>query len=525
MAIARACWTGRPRRAQSEWYALPADVVCLPTPGTRRSRSSSAAIRGRRCGGQVGSATAGSRSSRCRRSIPTSCGRPQRSIRRAAAAAGRRDPDALAGRAADRRGRRPKRRGRAGSCRARRGGRRRDHRRRPLGRRRPCTTRPVLLTRRPRHEPGWRAARGQDGGRHRRRNAGSARPSRASSRPRARAARCSTSRTAADPPAGWDASRPTSATMHRSPRVFDAVSERRSTSSSRRRASCPPGARLARLDLGEWDEVLRVNVRGVASTLLHALPAAARWCVDRRDRVAQRVEGGSEPIAYTASKHAVLGLVRSAALDLGRRGIRVNAIAPGPVATDALLARHAAPRGGARAPVDEALAAAAAQTALGRIATVDEVARRGALPRERPLVAASPATCFRSTAGSRDGRPDRQDGPAHRRLARASAQRPPARSAPPGANSSRTTAPTARAPRKRSPGSPTRASSSCRPTSRIPAPAARALARGGRVARPHRRRRRQRRDRAGDAVRRLPTRTGTRAGSRRSASTCSSRRA
>ncbi len=43
--------------------------------------------------------------------------------------------------------------------------------------------------------------------------------------------------------------------------------------------------------------------------------------------------------SYIASKHALLGLVRSAALELGRRGIRVNAVGPGPVATEALLQR------------------------------------------------------------------------------------------------------------------------------------------------------------------------------------------
>ena len=38
-------------------------------------------------------------------------------------------------------------------------------------------------------------------------------------------------------------------------------------------------------------------------------------------------------VLYTASKHAVIGIVRAAALDLGPRGIRVNALAPGAIAT------------------------------------------------------------------------------------------------------------------------------------------------------------------------------------------------
>jgi NAD(P)-dependent dehydrogenase (short-subunit alcohol dehydrogenase family) len=78
---------------------------------------------------------------------------------------------------------------------------------------------------------------------------------------------------------------------------------------------------------------------------------------------------------YTASKHAVLGIVRSAARDLGRWGIRVNAIAPGPIATDALLdrIRTRAQEGGMTE--DKAIAALAAETALGRLATADEVAK------------------------------------------------------------------------------------------------------------------------------------------------------
>ena len=77
---------------------------------------------------------------------------------------------------------------------------------------------------------------------------------------------------------------------------------------------------------------------------------------------------------YVASKHAVLGIVRSAARDLGRRGIRVNAIGPGPIATDALLSRMSRRERELGIPVSEALDAAASRTALGRMATIEEVA-------------------------------------------------------------------------------------------------------------------------------------------------------
>jgi NAD(P)-dependent dehydrogenase (short-subunit alcohol dehydrogenase family) len=78
--------------------------------------------------------------------------------------------------------------------------------------------------------------------------------------------------------------------------------------------------------------------------------------------------------SYTASKHAVVGLVRSAAMDLGRDGIRVNAVGPGPIATEALRGRMASRAGTLGPPVEEALRLAGEQTALGRIATATEVA-------------------------------------------------------------------------------------------------------------------------------------------------------
>jgi NAD(P)-dependent dehydrogenase (short-subunit alcohol dehydrogenase family) len=136
----------------------------------------------------------------------------------------------------------------------------------------------------------------------------------------------------------------------------------------------PPWSRTATLDLDEWDEVLAVNARGVAATLLHALPVVRDGASIVVIASLDAWKGDPNLIAYAASKHAALGVVRSAALDLGSRGIRVNALAPGPVATDALLdrmRRRAAEQGRS---VEDALAAAARQTALGRIATADDVA-------------------------------------------------------------------------------------------------------------------------------------------------------
>jgi NAD(P)-dependent dehydrogenase (short-subunit alcohol dehydrogenase family) len=136
----------------------------------------------------------------------------------------------------------------------------------------------------------------------------------------------------------------------------------------------PPWAHVTETDLDTWDDVMRVNARGMLSTIKHAAGALR----DGGSIVAigslNSWRGDPNLASYVASKHAVLGIVRSAALDLGRRGIRVNAVGPGPVATDALLTRMRVREQELGLPVDEALAAAARQTALGRTASIDDVA-------------------------------------------------------------------------------------------------------------------------------------------------------
>jgi NAD(P)-dependent dehydrogenase (short-subunit alcohol dehydrogenase family) len=136
----------------------------------------------------------------------------------------------------------------------------------------------------------------------------------------------------------------------------------------------PAWSAIEQLDLHEWDEVLAVNARGVAATLKHAAPHLRAGGAIVAVASLNAWRGDPNLAAYVASKHAVLGIVRAAALDLGRRGIRVNAVAPGPVATDALLARMARRESSGGLDVATALAGAAAQTALGRIATAQDVA-------------------------------------------------------------------------------------------------------------------------------------------------------
>jgi NAD(P)-dependent dehydrogenase (short-subunit alcohol dehydrogenase family) len=137
----------------------------------------------------------------------------------------------------------------------------------------------------------------------------------------------------------------------------------------------PPWTGLTGFDPVAWDNVLRVNVFGVAATLAHALRDLNEGAAVVAIASLNAWRGDANIPAYAASKHAVLGIVRSAALELGRRNIRVNAIAPGPIATDALLERMQTRERERGTAVADALGSAAELTALGRIATVDEVAK------------------------------------------------------------------------------------------------------------------------------------------------------
>ncbi|KAG6640275.1 short-chain dehydrogenase reductase 2a [Carya illinoinensis] len=92
-------------------------------------------------------------------------------------------------------------------------------------------------------------------------------------------------------------------------------------------------------DIDEFDRVMRVNVRGVALGIKHA----ARVMIPRRvgcilsTASVAGVMGGLGPHAYTASKHAIVGLTKNTACELGRYGIRINCISPFGVATPMLI--------------------------------------------------------------------------------------------------------------------------------------------------------------------------------------------
>jgi NAD(P)-dependent dehydrogenase (short-subunit alcohol dehydrogenase family) len=138
----------------------------------------------------------------------------------------------------------------------------------------------------------------------------------------------------------------------------------------------PPWRGVAELDAAEWQRVMTVNVWGVAATLGAFAGALARS--GRGSAVLMASLNGyrahPKQVLYSASKHAVIGVMRAAALDLGPSAVRVNALAPGPIATEALLARIETRHRTGGPSRDEALASLAADTALRRLATDQDVA-------------------------------------------------------------------------------------------------------------------------------------------------------
>jgi 3-hydroxybutyrate dehydrogenase len=135
-------------------------------------------------------------------------------------------------------------------------------------------------------------------------------------------------------------------------------------------------ARLDRTTDADWQRMLELNLTAPFRCLRRAVPAmrAAGW--GRVVVIASSAARVGEPYiaAYTASKHGVLGLVRSAAAELARTGVTVNAICPAYVdtpMTDATVANIAATTG--RTP-EEARQALERKQPIGRLIRPDEVA-------------------------------------------------------------------------------------------------------------------------------------------------------
>lgn len=138
-----------------------------------------------------------------------------------------------------------------------------------------------------------------------------------------------------------------------------------------------PSGLLWEIDPTEWDTTFAVNVRGVFLAARAVLPAMIERA--QGSIIVTGSISGKRPLfgrsAYTASKLALVGLVRTLAVEVGPHGIRVNLISPGFVEgprIEWVIRSQAQARG---IPESDVRAEFERQSPLGRMTRAEDVAR------------------------------------------------------------------------------------------------------------------------------------------------------
>ena len=127
---------------------------------------------------------------------------------------------------------------------------------------------------------------------------------------------------------------------------------------------------IADVDVATIDQVLAINVRGVFLGIKHAAPVMTAQGAGSIINIASVAghRGGLSGHIYSASKGAVIALTRSAAAELGEKGVRVNSISPGAIVTGIF---------GKVAGVDGAKADRVAGVAIEAFASIQPIRRAG----------------------------------------------------------------------------------------------------------------------------------------------------
>ncbi len=122
---------------------------------------------------------------------------------------------------------------------------------------------------------------------------------------------------------------------------------------------------LADIAVEDFDSAIRINLRGIFLAMKYEIPALLANGGGAIVNMASTagIQGVRGIAGYVASKHGVIGLTKTAALDYAQRNIRVNVVAPGPILTERLKALPDQ----AREPVIRAVP-------MGRIGLPEEVA-------------------------------------------------------------------------------------------------------------------------------------------------------